>query len=141
MPIKYNLTKHDLLAEEFHDIQKKNPPFDEDDQMRAAKAILIACFSSAHSWRTSNALNGNFSEINSPSLKDEYLNAKKSGWKQVRNTDIQEVSRANIKSGAFNMWLVKVPDRSEHEIYRDAWRELNALFNEACDNVAVQKQR
>ena len=42
MPIKYNLTKYDILAEEFHELAQKKDTLTKDEETLMAEAALIA---------------------------------------------------------------------------------------------------
>lgn len=151
MPIKYNLTKYDMLAEKIHELaQKRDPPTPtskplrsdaEDEQLLKAQAILIASFCSSHSWETYKTMTeGNTNALNSSRIKDEHTVAKSTKWKQIRNMDIQQVASTNL-NGMFSAWLYSISvDKNTRDLYKFAWVKLNAQFNEECDGIAVQKQ-
>ena len=143
MPIKYNLTKYDILAEEFHELaQKKDNSFTKDEETLKAEATLIASFASAHSWQTyKSIIEGNANALNSSQIRTEHLEAKKEKWKHVRNIDIQEVSCANIRDNLFFTWLSVNADKDTKELYRKAWYVLKEQFDEECDGISVQRQR
>ena len=99
MPIKYNLTKYDLLAEKYHELSQKKDQFTQDEENIRAQAILIASFSSSHSWNTNRLImegNPNLFLNSTDMIIAEHILSKASKWKQVKNTDIQEVARINI---------------------------------------------
>jgi len=136
MPIKYNLTKNDILADKFHKLsQRAIDSSSNEDRILNAAAILIASFSSAHSWRTNTYIT-NSTEINklrSPEVKSEYTDAKRHRWKTVTSKDIQEVSQMNINASQFATWLSNT-DKSDGEIYKLAWNKLQSEFDKECDN-------
>ncbi len=52
MPIKFNITKHDVLAGKFHQLVQRvngNRPYEDDDLLQA-QATLIASFSPGVTW-------------------------------------------------------------------------------------------
>lgn len=146
MPIKYNLTKYDLLAEKIHDLtQKKNPTYSKDEDELRAKATLIASFSSSHSWQTYKLIaEGNPNAILSSSeVRNEHTLAKNEKWKHVRNMDIQQVACTNI-NGMFFIWLSSINvDKATRDSYKYAWTKLKEdLFEEECDGgISIQRQR
>ncbi len=141
MPIKYNLTKYDMLAERIHELsQKKDAPFSKDEETLKAEATLIASFASSHSWQTHKTMaEGNPNNFNSSEVKGEYATASATKWKHVRNMDIQEVSCTNIRDSLFYAWLSANADRMNRELYKRAWLKLKQEFNEECDGISMQK--
>ncbi len=143
MPIKYNFTKYDMLAEEIHELsQKRNTPFSKDEEVKKAEAVLIASFSSSHSWQTYKIIvEGNANSLNSPQLKNEFLTAKTEKWKEIKPTNIQEVSCMNIRDDLFYMWLSINVDKINRDKYKLAWFKLKQQFDEECDGISVQRSR
>lgn len=143
MPIKYNLTKYDMLAEKIHELaQKRDTTFSKDEETLRAEATLIASFASAYSWQTyKTIIDGNNAAFNSVEIKNEHNLAKSEKWKRVRNMDIQEVSCANIRDSSFFVWLSTNVDKPTRETYKQAWTKLKQEFNEECDGISIQKQR
>ncbi|MDE1870706.1 MAG: hypothetical protein KGI06_00515 [Candidatus Micrarchaeota archaeon] len=144
MPIKYNLTKYDILAEKIHELsQKRDTPFSKDEELLRAKAILIASFDSAHSYQTNKIItSGNVIELlNSDYIKMEHADARSTKWRNVKNTDIEEVAHTNI-NGTFPLWLRSIcADRETCEGYRYAWGMLQKEFAAECDGITLQRQQ
>lgn len=155
MPIKYNLTKHDILADKIRKLaqrantiktgQRITASLAEEEKTLHATAVLIASFSKSHSWKTSNCLsNGGVMGLGPSDISEiaaEHAAARESKWKNVRNTDIQEVAEMNIRDPAFYGWLnYAVADKASYDTYKTAWRNLNREFEEECDNVAVSRE-
>ncbi|MDE1866059.1 MAG: hypothetical protein KGH94_05495 [Candidatus Micrarchaeota archaeon] len=141
MPIKFNITKHDVLSGKFRQlVQKYNgsefSSEDVGDGLLHAQATLIASFSPGHSWQTNRALIDRDTERLRSSLevKNEYTAAKRSRWKMVGSKDIQEVSQMNIADSLFSVWLAFNTEKEMRELYRAAWMGLNKEFQEECDN-------
>jgi len=144
MPIKYNLTKYDMLAEKYHELSQKKDTFTPPEELIRAQAVLIAAFSSSHSWQTNKMITE--SDVRSLSNSTdiviaEHILAKTTKWKQVKNMDIQEIARTNI-SGMFPVWLnsIKV-DQNTRMMYRQAWDKLQKeVFSAECDGNTVARQ-
>jgi len=138
MPIKYNLTKFDILAIEFHDLlQKRTTPFSKTEEISKAAATIVASFASTHSWQTSSAIKErNSNKLNSPVVKNEFVLASRDGWKRVKNIDIQEVSCSRISDSIFYAWRSFNIPKDYHEIYAFGWQMLKKVFNEECDEIS-----
>lgn len=144
MPIKYNLTKYDMLAVGIHDVaQKKDGALSTDEETTRIKAILIASFSSPISWQTNKIItSGDVNALlGSPDVRAEHTKACTTGWKSVKNTEIQEVACLNM-NGFFFIWLNKIDvDKNTKEKYKLTWNMLqNELFAAECDGVIVQRR-
>ncbi|MCW6159987.1 MAG: hypothetical protein LVQ95_02795 [Candidatus Micrarchaeales archaeon] len=135
MPIKYNLTKYDMLSTKVKKVSTKKEGFSKEDSNTMIKAILIASFASGHSWQTYKLLTNGGGMLNQPDVKKEYAEAKTSKWKLITPFDIVEVSKTNLSDSAFSQWLFFNVDKGEHEDYVQAWAELKAQFEEACDDI------
>ena len=137
MPIKFNITKHDVLAGRFHQlVQRTNDKvFAGDDALLHAQATLIASFSPGHSWQTNKSLLEKDMERlrASQEVKNEYAAAKTLRWKMVGSKDIQEVSQMNIPDGLFSVWLAFNTERERRDVYKNAWADLQKEFQEECD--------
>jgi hypothetical protein len=143
MPIKYNLTKYDMLAEEFHELsQKKDGLFTKDEETLKAEAIIIASFASAHSWQTYKIVSdGNPNLIlTSPEVKDEHTLAKNDRWKRIKPPEIQDVARMNIKDSIFYVWLSVNVTNGSRDVYKTAWSKLKEDFNEECDGISIPQR-
>jgi len=142
MPIKYNLTKHDILAENIHELLQKRDPFTTDEEVRRAEAIIIASLSSAHSWQTNKIItDGNVTALlTSSQVRNEHAEARNSKWKLVNNMNIQEVARMNI-NGMFHMWLNAINvDKQTKDIYKNAWSKLQSEFAAECDGISMSER-
>ncbi len=148
MPIKYNLTTYDMLANRIHKLSVKNSSTDpsykieseaysatEDPDIILAKAIIIASLSSNLSWQTYNMITTNPSRLNSPEIKREYEEAKLEKWKRVTNNDVREVTKNDIGDNAFSTWLFFNVGKDMHETYKEAWQNLKKEFSEGCETA------
>lgn len=135
MPIKYNLTKYDMLSTKVKKVSTKKEGFSKEDSNTVIKAVLIASFASGHSWQTYKILTNGGGMLNQPDIKKEYFDARTSKWKLITPFDIVEVSKTNPSDAAFSQWLFFNVDKNEHENYVQAWAELKAEFEEACDDI------
>ena len=137
MPIKYNLTKYDMLSTKVKKVSTKKDmrEMSKEESNTMLKAILIASFASGHSWQTYKLLTNGGGMLNQPDVKNEYMEARTSKWKLITPFDIVEVSKTNLSDAAFSQWLFFNVDKAQHEDYVQAWAELKAEFEEACDDV------
>ena len=138
MPIKYNLTKNDILADMFHKLaQRKSADFSDDENQIRAMATIIASFSSGHSWQTYRCvIRRDLSSFNSDGARSEFEAAQESRWKGVTNRDILEVSQLNISDTVFFRWLsahMGPMDRDKRQTYVLAWNRLQDEFRKDCD--------
>lgn len=148
MPIKYTLTKNDMLAEQIHNYMLRTGGIsapvtsNDDSENTKAKATILASFASSLSWQTSKALNSGDGAVMacSPDMKNEFELAKEHRWKQVRSADIQEVASMNISDRAFYAWLFCNVARMEHDRYKRAWHSLKQEFAQECDDVSVARE-
>jgi hypothetical protein len=146
MPIKYTLTKNDMLAEKIHNYVLKSGNSDPDrspdadDDCLKIKATIIAAFASSLSWQTFRTINNGASMLGSPEIKNEYALAKSSRWKQIRSADIQEVASMNISERAFYTWLLSNVEKEERELYKKAWGSLLQEFEQECDDISDGNQ-
>ncbi|EQD47813.1 hypothetical protein B2A_08282 [mine drainage metagenome] len=137
MPIKHNLTKYDILQEKLHKLsQKREDEYTDEELMLKNMGVLVAAFSSGHSWKTHKALSDNQYEFNSADIKDEFSKSKASKWKNVTSADIYEVSQKNIPKSKFASWLYYIVNTQEHSTYKTAWEQFNSyLITEENDGI------
>lgn len=140
MPLKYNLTKYDTLNSEVHQLYAKidaESPKDlsEEDNTLIFKAVLIASFSSAHSWQTHKYMLAETQRLKSPEVKEEFKEAVASKWKSITSFDIKEIADMKISDAVFSEWLFFNVDKSYYQYCRRAWMELKEKFNIDCDTA------
>ena len=142
MPIKYNLTRYDILANKIHKIVVKRtsePTSDpEDDEDLKMIAILVASFSSAHAWQTHKCIEARES-LNKPEIKEEHKEAENERWKQISPYDIEEIAKESIPDNVFNEWLFFNVEKEKQHTYKNAWNKLKAELADGLDiNVSEQ---
>ncbi len=147
MPIKYNLTTYDMLANQIHKLSIKNgsaSPVKFDEEARSitedgdiirAKAVIIASFSSNLSWQTYKTITTDPGKLNSIEVKREYDEAVTDKWKRVTNNDVREVATNGIGDNAFSTWLFFNVDKDAHDAYNKAWRLFKSEFSEGCETA------
>ena len=146
MPIKYNLTTYDMLANRIHKLSLRNGSASssvkpdeeahaaaEDGDIILAKAVIIASFSSNLSWQTYNTITTDPGKLNLPEVKREYEEAVSEKWKRVTNNDVREVATNGISDNAFSMWLFYNVGKDEHDNYKKAWQLFKDEFSEGCE--------
>ncbi|MCL4381098.1 MAG: hypothetical protein M1331_02805 [Candidatus Marsarchaeota archaeon] len=134
MPFKHNLTKFNILSDSVRKIAKKGK-LTENEKRIATMAIIIASFSSAHSWKTSKSIAANrLIDINNTGIKQEYEEAKSVKWKMVSSSDIKEMANQGICDNTFSRWMLSYVDKKEHGNYEEAWARIKErITNSNCD--------
>jgi hypothetical protein len=142
MPIKYNFTKYDELAESIHELAQKKGTFNKQEETLWAEATLIASFASTQSWETHKIISDGNPHLlfTSPKVREEHRLAKEEKWKRVRPPDIQEVACKQIKDNIFYTWLSVNAENGSRGKYITAWNSLKQRFNEECDGITIQQQ-
>lgn len=138
MPIKYNLTKYDMLFSKIKraSLKKDRKEMTHDEIGSMLKAVIVASFASGHSWQTYKAITAPPPvKFNSPDMKKEHQSALSTQWKNITPFDIHEVANMNVQESTFSAWLFFNVDRSAHDEFMKAWMELRCEFDEDCDNV------
>ena len=106
-----------------------------------AEATILASFASSLSWQTYKALKESGTQaLGDAEIKNEYKLAKEKHWKQIRNTDIQEVASMNVGESAFFAWLYSNVEKNEQKVYKEAWKYLLQEFAQECDDISNGKQ-
>ena len=147
MPIKYNLTKFDKIAERIQSVAaKENPgnPGDnpsEDEILIKVEAVIMTAICSSFSYQTSKSITDGAFDLGSEMVKEDHRLAREGRWKRIRNLDIQEVASMNIKDSNFYQWLHYNVDKEDQGVYKRAWEDLKTKFNEACDEVDAESIR
>jgi hypothetical protein len=153
MPIKYNLTKYDVLVDRIHKVvlkeqahqngNDKADPQDEndgsDDEAVKLMAVLVASFSSGHSWQTHKAITERIA-LNLPEIKDEFAEAAKTRWKEVSHSDLAELANNRIPDSIFAQWLFFNVDKEIQEGYKGAWQALSKEMSEGVDEVSAEQR-
>jgi hypothetical protein len=143
MPIKYNLMNYDIIANNIHKLQSKNESnFDYNDKVTRGIGIIIASFSSSFSWQTYKSISEGVNiDLDKQEIKEEFQNAAKTNWKNVRNVDVQEVVRIfsampkETRERIFNTWLFLNAGKDYHDTLKNAWAKLEEnLKAEASDS-------
>ncbi len=129
MPVKRSITWADVQVGEIKKTAlKKEEEFSEEDLINRRMAILLASFSSCHSWQTHRCVTDGNNGFTAPEIKQEYAQVATSGWKQVSVSDICEIARLQVPDKAFSEWLFFNVDKKEHRDYRAVWSLLKSRF-------------
>ncbi len=138
MPIKYNLTKYDMLFSKIKRILSKKGPKEmtKEEKNTMFEAVLVAAFSSSHSWQTYKAIESGIPGVfRAPEIRKEYEEAFLMQWKRISPFDINEVASVNMGDNAFSEWMFfNVPKDSQTDV-SGAWRSLQKEFNKDCDTT------
>ena len=154
MPIKYNITKYDVLVGEIHRlVQKYNThhtyradakpdgdpiEFTEEELQLKAIAVIVASFSSGHSWQTHKCMQSE-GQLYKPEVKEEYIQAEQSRWKSINLNDVEELAGTPISDQAFYRWLFYNVEKGKQKLYKEAWIRLKAEFESSCDELEQSK--
>ena len=148
MPIKYNLTKFDKIAERIQSVAAKetqcNPGdyiLTEEESIVKIEAVIMTALCSSFSYQTSKSISDGAVDLGNELVKEDHRLAREGRWRRLRNLDIQEVASMNIKDGNFYQWLHYNVNKEEQDIYKRAWEDLKTKFNEACDEVDTESIR
>lgn len=87
------------------------------------KAAVIAALSSNHSWKTSKYLQG-LSDVDRESFSEEANRAVKSGWRNINESDVDEVVNGNIKPHLFSMWMFYALDEKQRNEFGQMFNKL-----------------
>jgi hypothetical protein len=131
MPTKYTMTWSDRLAYTIHKASlRKEDQFTDEDRRAKVAAVLIASFSSCHSWRTHKCITEGMLVAPSTEIKEEFSLALSERWRNVSSADVREVATAGITDSMFSRWMFSNVDKERHAQYREAWNSLkNGLAN------------
>ncbi len=143
MPLKYNLTKYDTLNSEVHRLSSKptdahTKGLSEEDNVLIFKAVLIASFSSGHSWQTHKCLVSDTQQLKSSEVKEEFKLALNGKWKDITPFDIKEVAGMRLSDTIFSEWLFFNVDKSQFNFCKRAWAELKEEFGTDCDAAVLR---
>ena len=137
MPIKYNLTRYDTLASKIKKVSLKKSPSEmtKDDFHTMLQAVLIAAFTSGHSWQTYKFISSQDGASKSQEIRKEFTDAFTSKWRTVSPFDIGEFATTSIPDTTFSEWLTYTVGREHHDGFRKAWGSLCMELSQACDEV------
>ena len=137
MPLKYTLTWADMHVNEIRKVAlKKERELTSGDKFVRTTAIIIASFSSRHSWETHKCTETDFGRLNSNAIRDEYATAATEKWKQVSFFDISEIASEHLPDKTFYRWLFMFVDGQKHKEYKAAWTFLKEKLTNYSDEPA-----
>lgn len=145
MPIKYNLTKCDILANEIHKLSLKelkeshsdndSSEHEPEDIEIKLMAIIIASLTSSHSWQTYKCIEQQIDGFNAEVIKREHEEAIEERWKHITPSDISELVNLNISDSVFYRWSFFNVNREEHKYYVKAWKRLKEEMSNSYDGA------
>ncbi|MDE1825631.1 MAG: hypothetical protein KGH61_00455 [Candidatus Micrarchaeota archaeon] len=133
MPNRNTLNKYELFVTEVHRLAKRKQLEAKDLRIKKL-AMLIASLSSNHSWRTYKYLNGG-GEIERTCMLDETRQAFSEGWKNITESDIEEVVNANTNEYMFSMWLYHVVDKEQRHEFKELHKELKTEYADGLEPI------
>lgn len=154
MPIKNHITKYDILVNKIHKVAQRynarhpndsNQNFEnsesdltEEEIKIKTMAVIIASFSSNHSWQTHKCMQTE-ELMDKPEVKNEFIQAEESRWKNISLGDIEELASSSIPEHIFYRWLLYNVDNDKRELYKSAWNELESEFDSSYDEIEQNK--
>jgi hypothetical protein len=128
--------KYELLVAEVRKVAKKHDTNEEEDKIKR-KAMLIASLSSNHSWRTYTYLHDG-GELDKEAIITEANSAFSEGWKNITETDVEEVVNSNINEYLFSTWLFYAVEKEHREYFKDLLEEMKL---ELIDGMEPMERR
>ncbi|MDE1850305.1 MAG: hypothetical protein KGH54_00735 [Candidatus Micrarchaeota archaeon] len=133
MPNRSTLNKYEMLVTDVRRLAKKK--VHEITDMRVKKiAMLIASLSSNHSWKTSRYLHNN-EVMDKMCMQEEARQAFTEGWKNINESDIEEVINSNISEHAFSMWLYNIVSKEQRHDFQELYRKIKIEFVDGLEPI------
>ena len=103
-------------------ISAKRDLTNDEDELRK-KAGIVAALSSTHSWRTFKYLH-NYATIDRDAIIGETAYAFKDGWKNISETDVEEVVNSSQSPYIFSMWMFYALDEKQKSEFSQLFGKL-----------------
>ncbi|HVA82570.1 MAG TPA: hypothetical protein VNF06_00195 [Candidatus Aquilonibacter sp.] len=133
MPNRNTLNKYEMLVTDIHRLAKKKAPELSDMQVKKM-AMLIASLSSNHSWKTYRFLHEG-GEMDRLCMLDEAKHAFAEGWKNITESDIEEVVNSNMSSHTFATWLYNIVDKEQRSEFKIIHQRLRSEFADGLEPI------
>ena len=85
-----------------------------DEQEIMKKAAVVAALSSNHSWKTYKYLH-NYGSFDKETLNGEATFAFDEGWKNINETDVEEVVNTEYNQHVMSMWIFSALDERKRK--------------------------
>ncbi|MDE1846381.1 MAG: hypothetical protein KGH53_03845 [Candidatus Micrarchaeota archaeon] len=133
MPNRNTLNKYEMLVTDIRRLAKKKEP--ELSDMKIKKiAMLIASLSSNHSWKTYRFLHKE-SDMDRLCMLDEAKHAFSEGWKNITESDIEEVVNSNVSEHTFSMWLYNIVEKEQRTEFKTLHQKLRMEFADGLEPI------
>ncbi len=133
MPSRNGINKYELLVNDIRRVAKKREIEPHDITLKRI-AMLIAAVSSGHSWKTFKYLTGE-TTFDKYYVSKETEQAFEHGWKNVRESDVEEVANLLLDEHLFNMWLFYVVKKEDRGEYRNLFSLIKREFADGIDPI------
>ncbi len=130
--------KYELLVAEVRKIAKKHDTNEDDDRIRR-KAMLIASLSSNHSWKTYKYLHDG-GELDKEAIITEANSAFSEGWKNITETDVEEIVNSNINEYLFSTWLFYAVEKGQREYFKELLNEMKMEFIDGMEPIERREE-
>ncbi len=133
MPIRTILNKYGLFVAEVRKVAKKRE-FSEKDMAVVKRAMLVAALSSSHSWQTHRYLRFG-GQLEKEKILDEAKYAFADGWKNISETDVEEVTSIPVPEHAMSMWVYYALGRPDRQEYKELFGDMKEEFADGLEPI------
>ncbi len=85
-----------------------------EEQETMKKAAVVAALASNHSWKTYKYLH-NYGSFDKDSLSNEVAYAFENGWKNINESDVEEVVNSEYNPHVMSMWIFSALDERKRK--------------------------
>lgn len=134
MPIRTILNKYGFFVAEVHKVAKKRT-YSERDVALIRRAQLIAALSSSHSWQTYRYLRFGGDLDRQKILGEASYAFDGGGWKNISETDVEEVVSTKVPEHAFSMWVFCALPKDERPEWKELFGQLKEEFKDGLEPI------
>ncbi len=133
MPIRTILNKYGFFVAEVRKVAKKRD-FTDRDRALVERAKLVAALSSSHSWQTYRYLRFG-GDLDRQKILDEASYAFDEGWRNISETDVEEVVSTKVPEHAFSMWVFCALPKDQRPEYKELFSVLKEEFKDGLEPI------
>ncbi|MDE1761704.1 MAG: hypothetical protein KGH59_04355 [Candidatus Micrarchaeota archaeon] len=133
MPNRTTLNKYEMLVTDVRRLAKKKE-LDRSDLRLKRMAQLIALLSSNHSWKVYRYLHG-AGDFDKNCVLEEATHAIGEGWRNITETDIEEVVNSEINQHMFSMLLFHIVDKDQRQDLMQLHQRLRKEYADGLEPI------
>lgn len=133
IPIRTILNKYGVFVAEVHKVAKKRV-LTERDSALVRRAKLIAALSSSHSWQTYRYLRYG-GDLDRTKILEEASYAFNEGWRNVSETDVEEVVSTRVPEHALSMWVFCALPKDERPEFKELFGMIKEEFKDGLEPI------